>query len=181
MKILLALLWKLSKLVSILLFFTLFFIVLSAKASGGEPTILGHQLKVVLSGSMEPTFMTGSIILMEKTTPSSTFKKNDVITFRSEDILITHRIIDIKDLNGKEIYQTKGDNNNAPDPVYVTGDQIVGKYADLTIPYIGFLVNVASTKEGSTFLLVVPGILLVASAGLSIVRALREFEKAKTA
>src|SRR5690606_8330585 len=52
--------------------------VISSKASGGEPSFLGYQLKPVLSGSMEPTFMTGSIIAIRPVEDPTTLKKDDV-------------------------------------------------------------------------------------------------------
>ena len=55
---------------------------------------------------------------------------------------VIHRIIDIKEINGKTVYEIKGDNNNRSDPYYVTADQIqakVIKWGDkpVVIPYIG--------------------------------------------
>lgn len=57
-----------SNTISIILLITLVFtafVVVSSKASNGEPKVFGHQLKTVLSGSMEPTFKTGSIIAVK--------------------------------------------------------------------------------------------------------------------
>ena len=57
-----------SNLITAVLFINLIlmaFLVVSSKASGGEPQAFGYQLKTVLSGSMEPTFKTGSIIAVK--------------------------------------------------------------------------------------------------------------------
>ncbi len=52
--------WKIiSNVISFVLFALmvfLAFVVISSKASGGDPTVMGYQFKSVLSGSMEPTF-----------------------------------------------------------------------------------------------------------------------------
>ena len=53
------LIWKIiSNAISFVLFalMVLAFVVISSKASGGDPTVMGYQFKSVLSGSMEPTF-----------------------------------------------------------------------------------------------------------------------------
>ena len=46
---------------------------------------MGYQFKSVLSGSMEPTFLTGSIIAIEPTKDGSKYQKGDVITFKEKD------------------------------------------------------------------------------------------------
>ena len=73
------LIWKvISNVISFVLFalmICLAFVVISSKASGGDPTVMGYQFKSVLSGSMEPTFLTGSIIAIEPTKDGSKYKK----------------------------------------------------------------------------------------------------------
>lgn len=64
-----------------LLLIFMIFVVVSSKASGGEPNFLGYQLKTVLSGSMEPTFKTGSIIAVKPLSNTKNLKVKDVITF----------------------------------------------------------------------------------------------------
>jgi signal peptidase len=71
------------------------FIVLSSRLTGGEPQLMGYQVKAVLSGSMEPVFQTGSVISIKLGKDPSSYKKGDIITFQMEDKLITHRIIKI--------------------------------------------------------------------------------------
>jgi signal peptidase I len=155
------------------------FIVLSSRLSGGEPTFRGYQVKAVLSGSMEPTFQTGSIISIKLGDQLTSYKTGDIITFRMEDKLITHRIIDVLQENGQAVYKTKGDNNNGPDLWTVPAQNIIGKYTNFTIPYIGYALKFFSSKAGSALLLIVPGILLLISAFRSIIVAKNELEGSK--
>lgn len=73
------LVWKImSNVISFVLFAVmvcLAFVVISSKVSGGDPTVMGYQFKTVLSGSMEPTFLTGSVIAVEPTKDGSKYKK----------------------------------------------------------------------------------------------------------
>lgn len=161
------LIWKvISNVISFVLFAVmvcLAFVVISSKASGGDPTVMGYQFKSVLSGSMEPTFLTGSIIAIEPTKDGSKYKKGDVITFKEkDDKIITHRIIGVKDTNGKVMYETKGDNNNGPDLAPVLAENVIGKYADITVPYVGYGLNYASSKAGAALLLIIPGVFYLA-------------------
>ncbi len=156
------------------------FIVISSKASGGDPTVMGYQFKTVLSGSMEPTFLTGSIIAIEPTKDGSKYKKDDVITFKESDKkIVTHRIIDVKNVNGKVMYETKGDNNNGPDLKPVLAENVIGKYGNITVPYVGYLLNYANSKAGAALLLIIPGICLLGYSAISIFSAIRSIDSEK--
>lgn len=176
-------LWKITSSLIGYLFFVFIcltaFVVLSSRLSGGEPAFLGYQVKAVLSGSMEPTFQTGSIIFIMLGDPHTSYKTGDIITFRMEEKLITHRIIDVKQENGQAVYRTKGDHNNGPDLWSVPLQNVVGKYTNFTIPYAGYALNYAQSKAGSALLLIIPGLLLLISAFRSITLAKRELEGSK--
>jgi signal peptidase I len=155
------------------------FVVLSSRLSGGAPTVFGYQVKAVLSGSMEPTFQTGSIIGIETTNKHSSYQKGDVITFNMDGKVITHRISDVEKQNGQAVYKTKGDNNDGEDRWTVGPQNIIGVYKGFTIPYVGFALNYSSSKLGSALLLFVPGLLLLISAFRSIHLAKKELEAGK--
>lgn len=167
------------KIIGFMFIALLAFTVISSKASGGEPTLFHYQLKIVLSGSMEPNIRTGSIIINELTQEDTDFKKGDIITFQAGERTITHRIIDVLDVNGEKLFETKGDNNKVPDPDYVHRDQILSKYTGIMIPKIGYLLSYTTTRLGSALLLIIPGITLVLYALQSILFTLREFESQK--
>lgn len=171
-----------SNLITIVLILNLIlmaFLVISSKASGGEPQAFGYQFKSVLSGSMEPTFLTGSIIGVKpvKEEKKKKLQVGDVITFvDSEERLITHRIVETKKSGEHIMYETKGDNNNAADKDLVLSDNVKALYTGFTIPYIGYLINFAQSKEGIAILLIGPGILLLIYAGVCITQVLREID-----
>ena len=115
--------------------------------------IAAQHLNVVVSGSMEPAFYRGDIVLVEKAdflgihefNPEDV-KVGDVVVYDAAwyDQPVIHRIINITEINGTTIYLIKGDNNNAPDPYYVTKEQIQSKvvtFGDnlVVIPKIGYL------------------------------------------
>lgn len=151
-------------------------VVLSMKASGGEPKIFGHQMKVVVSGSMEPTLETGSIIINKLIEDTTTFQPKDIITFQSGNKLVTHRIINTLEVNGETLYETKGDNNKSADNGYVKSEHIVGKYASITVPKLGYVVNYFNSKLGAALLLAIPGLLLIFSGSWSIYSSIRQVE-----
>ena len=62
--------------------------------------LIGLDIYVVLSGSMEPEYQTGSVIYVKEADPEE-LEVRDVITFRlDEDTIATHRIIEITEIDG---------------------------------------------------------------------------------
>ncbi|QKE73892.1 signal peptidase I [Arthrobacter citreus] len=177
---------KLSKIVisSFRVLFTLIVCILAifvliSRFSDKDPTVAGYQMKAVLSGSMEPTFHTGSIIGINIKQNPENYKVQDIITFQKDNKLITHRIVTVTKKGGQVLYKTKGDNNNAEDLWTVSSSEVVGQYTGFTIPYVGYALNYVSTKIGSALLLFVPGVLLFLSAFISIITSMKRLEVTK--
>jgi len=98
--------------------------------------ILGFTAAVVTGGSMAPNIPMGALILIEPVGPSS-ISVGDVITFSLPDRLITHRVIAIThDDSGLELV-TKGDANEAADPVAIRAGAAIGAVR-LSVPLAGY-------------------------------------------
>ena len=161
-----------------LLLMLMVFLVISSKASGGEPQIFGYQLKTVLSGSMEPTFKTGSVIAVKPIEDKNSIKENDVITFMQEDeSLVTHRVVNIIQNDQRTMYQTKGDNNEDMDTQPVLAENVVAEYTGFTIPYLGYFINFTQSGKGMAILLLIPGLLLLGYSGITIYQAIKEIDQ----
>jgi signal peptidase I len=154
------------------------FVVVSSKASGGEPNFLGYRLKTVLSGSMEPTFKTGSIITVKPLADTTKLKENDIISYLQQDqSVVTHRIIKVIKQDDQVMYQTKGDNNEDADTNLVLSQNVIGEYTGFTIPFIGYFMDFAKSNKGMATLLITPGVLLLIYSAYSIITGLRELDK----
>ncbi len=93
-------------------------------------------LKIVASGSMEPTFLVGSLCVIEQDYPIACIKTGDIIAFCvDEQTLVTHRILRIPK---KGYFLTKGDANESPDIRWVSEREYRGKVI-YNIPYIGIV------------------------------------------
>ncbi len=112
--------------------------------------LIGITPYAVLSGSMEPTYMTGSLIYVKKV-DCSTLTVGDPITFMlNEKTVATHRIIEIiPDENDPTVFRffTKGDANENPDGSSVHSNNVIGKPI-FTIPYLGYVSNFISNPPG---------------------------------
>lgn len=115
--------------------------------------IAAQHLNVVVSGSMEPAFYRGDIVLVQKADFLGLHEFNpedvqvgDVVVYDAAwfDQPVIHRIINITDINGTKMYVIKGDNNNRPDPYYVPADRIKERVVTVNdnlfiLPKIGYL------------------------------------------
>lgn len=105
------------------------------------PKVGSYRWLTVLSGSMQPAFNPGDLII-DKKVDVSDLKVGDVVTYIfGERFLSTHRVVEInKDNNGKLTFKTKGDNNKAVDEQVIPESMIVGKYL-FRIPLVGFVLQ----------------------------------------
>src|SRR5699024_796912 len=144
--------------VLLLIVLILTIVVLASNLTGKNTNLFGYQFKLVLSGSMEPSIQTGSIIAIKLKSDETNFKKDDVITFLTENnSIVTHRIVKT---DGKE-YITKGDANNINDLKSVSTENIIGKYNGFTIPLVGYIFHFISSKQGVFTLFIIPGVILI--------------------
>ena len=143
---------KIAKLIThILSFFC--YILIGIYAIICIPIIFKYKPLVVLTGSMEPTFKVGSIIYY-KNVAQNEIKKGDIITFKYDNTLISHRVNNIVN----NLYETKGDANNTVDAKKITYNDIVGKDMNFCIPYLGYYVKFINDNM---YLLIIIAVILV--------------------
>lgn len=125
--------------------------------------LIGLQVFTVLSGSMEPTYHTGSLIYVKSVDPFE-LREGDVITFMlDEDTIATHRIVDVvPDENDRSVvrFQTKGDANDAVDGSLVHYRNVVGSPV-FTIPKLGYVANYIQNPPGTYIAMSAGAILLI--------------------
>ena len=91
------------------------------------PSFFGIKTFSIISGSMKPTIDIDDFVIV-KNVDKNDIKVNDIITYRADNEITTHRVIKIEFKDNKFIYTTKGDNNEVTDIEKVEYGQIEGKY-----------------------------------------------------
>lgn len=136
---------------SIMIF--LIFITAQSKLTGSEPSILGHRLYIVDSGSMEPTLPVNALIAV-KETPASEVQVGQILTFYGGDKVtrVTHRLVEIGPNN--EYFITQGDANNIEDAMPVEKGNVIGIVA-FSIPYVGYAFRFLSSVPGIVFIVAI--------------------------
>ena len=97
-------------------------IILTVLVSG----IFHYQLIAIGSDSMRPVYARGDAVLFEKVNASE-IVKDDILVFRREGIIVTHRVVSIESRNNTLFFITRGDNNEKPDDFETSADQVLGR------------------------------------------------------
>ena len=127
------------------------------------PRILGMDVFTVLSGSMEPTYHTGSLIYVKDVDPFE-LEAGDVITFMlDEDTVATHRVVEVvpdEEDASTVRFRTKGDANNAEDGSLVHYKNVLGSPV-FTIPKLGYFANFIQNPPGKYLAISAGAVLLM--------------------
>jgi signal peptidase I len=138
------------------------------------PTLLGYSRYVIVSGSMEPTIGTGSVVY-DKPVPVGDLKKGDIITFVPPpefeiDMPVTHRIAEIStaapgtEVNGEKVpsgtrvFRTKGDANEDLDAWKMVLDQPEQARVEHHIEYLGYVYGFLSHRWVQLLLIGLPAL-----------------------
>ena len=104
--------------------------IIQKKITGESYTnLFGYTFLEVLTGSMSGTIEIGDGVIVKIT---SDIQKEDIIVYKKEENLITHRLIEME----KDKLITKGDANNVQDDP-ITKDMVIGKVV-FVIPNMHF-------------------------------------------
>lgn len=110
----------------------MFLLVLIILVSG----MFNYKMIAISSGSMYPIYDRGDAVIFEKVS-LDTIEVGDILAYRNNGVIITHRVI-YKSNNGKNIiFKTKGDANNTDDKILIDSKDVLGvvKYK---VPKIGY-------------------------------------------
>lgn len=143
----------------------------------------GIRVHTVLSGSMEPSILTGSIIVIK---PVETYAVGDIITYKpniyrdeeNSPTSTTHRIMEVRSSDGVDIFVTKGDANDQADVETTDKGLVMGKVF-LSIPFIGHLTTYIKTAEGLIILIIIPSVIIIYGEFINIKKEAKKIILAK--
>jgi signal peptidase len=136
------------------------------------------EVKIVQSGSMEPTIKTGALTVVK---PLAKYLVGDVIMFGKDtktEVPTTHRIVADEVRSGVFYYTTKGDANEDQDPQPVRQSEVIGKVL-FSIPYLGYLLDFAKKPFGFALLIGVPAAIVISDEAGKIWREMKKIKVAK--
>ena len=139
------------------------FVILVQRIFNNQVSIGSYRMFTVVTGSMEPVYNVGDVVISKEVDPS-TIKKGDDVVYLGEkddfkDKIVTHRVIKIENKEGDYYFTTKGVANEYSDPV-ISSDQIYGKVVYRPV-VLSFLSGVLNTRLGFYLLIFVPVAFLI--------------------
>ena len=111
------------------------------------PKVFGYEMYTVISGSMEPSIPTGSLVYIKDMEPQDV-ADGDVIAFyggHDSNAIITHRVVKNRVVMGE--FVTKGDANEKEDMNPIPYMNFLGR-VELSIPVVGELAQMLTSMEG---------------------------------
>ena len=124
----------------------LIIVIKTIKNPNETPDVFGIKTFTIISGSMEPNISINDLVII-KEVDKSEIKEGDIISFKINNEIITHRVKNIEtDENGETLYTTQGDANNIQDYNKIKFENIEGKYIG-KIPKLGKITIVLQSKE----------------------------------
>ena len=156
----------------LLMIFCLLFVLVVClqRFSNNELAFFDYRMFTVASGSMEPRYMIGDVLIAKKVSPEE-IKVGDSISYLGKKgsfngMIITHEVIDIKkDANGNYIYHTKGLTNIVEDPI-VEYSQVYGKIVHKS-EILSFIYMIVGSKYGIFLFIIIPLFYIIGSEILS--------------
>ncbi len=151
----------------IAIFVVLFLVVVCLQRfSGNKISFFDYRLFVVASGSMEPKYKIGDVLISKEVKPSD-IKVKDTISYLGrkgdlQDKIITHQVVSIdKDADGKYLFHTKGLSNVIEDPI-VYEDQVFGVVKHKMI-LLSFVYKVVGKPFGMFIFVILPIFYIIGS------------------
>lgn len=113
----------------------------NARAVAGNqlPMPFGYGLADVLSGSMEPTFSKGTLLVVRQ---ADDVAPGDVVVYQDGRELVVHRVVSVQD----NVVVTQGDANNVTDAPF-DKSQVKGVVVGW-VPWLGYVVDALRTPAG---------------------------------
>ena len=133
---------------------------------------------IVLTDSMYPDIKSGDLIICKEVDPAE-IEVGDIISFYDPagngTSVVTHKVIEIINENGKLSFRTRGINNNTDDRLPVPAEKVISEYTGIRIPSAGNIAIFMQTTTGLIICVIVPIVLFV---GYDVIRR-RKYEKSK--
>lgn len=139
------------------------FVILVQRIFNNRVSIGSYRMFTVVTGSMEPVYNVGEVVISKEVDPSTINEGDDVVYLGEKndfkDKIVTHRVIKIENKDGEYYFTTKGVANDYSDPV-ISSDQIYGKVVYKPV-VLSFLSGILNTKLGFYLLIFVPVAFLI--------------------
>lgn len=178
--------------VGVFMLFAVFAVITTViyRAKGEDAVIFGKQFRIVVSGSMEPEIRTGELVVIDVAEKGdeqfySSLEVGDILTFlwasEGENVVVTHRIIDISSDEYGYVYTLKGDAvENDTQRVTSYGGEVIGKVTWHSLG-AGRIMTFLRSPVGIVCCLIVPAAIIMVYEVIKLAGLLRAGRAEKAA
>lgn len=150
----------------LVLFVSFILMVCLQRFSGNKFSFFNYRMFTVVSGSMEPKYKIGDV-LISKEVDASKVKVGDTISYLGtkgdyKDKVITHEVIGVSQTDGKYIFETKGLANPIEDIYPVSESQLYGVVVYKSL-ILSFVYKIVGTSYGLFIFIVLPLLYIIGS------------------
>lgn len=131
----------------------------------GTTWLQGRTLHLVESGSMEPAYPIGSVLVVEPIEPAAVRVGSTIAFVDATGQLVSHRVVEITRRGDAMYFRVKGDANLRADPYPVPVSALRGEVA-WDVPKLGVLLESLRWPTGFVLLVGVPALILIATEAL---------------
>lgn len=154
---------KIFNIIITILLVLIFFVILVQKISNNRFNLGGYGIYTIATGSMEPEYKVKDLILAYKKDVNKIEVGDDVVYLGREDSMngkiITHRVIERNERDGKIYFYTKGIANGLTDPE-IDETQVLGVVKG-KLHILSFCSHIINSTYGLILLIVIPFVLFV--------------------
>lgn len=149
--------------------------------SNNRLSIFNYRMFTVISGSMEPKYKIGDVLIAKEVKPES-IKVGDDVSYLGnvnsfKDKVVTHRVVGIEKIDGKYYYHTKGLANVVEDPL-ISSDQLYGKVIH-KCGFISLIYKIVSTNIGFYLFIIIPILYIISSEIISTMLSKEEKKRSQ--
>lgn len=155
-------------------FLVYYYISMQVYARKGSDYAPPYSIYTIVSPSMTPNINVYDIIINTKVDSPNDIQVGDVITFKSTSsftygMTITHRVVEIQNINGEYEYITQGDNNVTPDTKPAKYYNIIGK-AVVKLPQFGRIQFFVASRFGWLVVVVLPALYIIVKDIMKLIK-----------
>ena len=139
--------------------------------SNNKISFLDYRMFTVVTGSMEPKYKIGDVLIAKEKDPSK-IKIGDAISYVArtgviKNNIVTHEVVDItRDENGKYLFHAKGLVNIIEDPI-VYEEQLYGVVVHKA-KLLSFVKKIISTDIGMVLCIIIPILYIIISEMIAV-------------
>ena len=153
-------------------------VVILQRVSKNNASIGGIRIFNIVTESMFPEYQIGDVLISKKIEPSKIKVGDDLVYLGTEQgfagRVVTHRVVDIEESDGKYRFHTKGLANEVEDPV-VQENQIYGIVIYKTY-ILSFITKIINNIYGFYFIVFIPFAVMIF---LEVIDIIHDKEKNK--